>query len=138
MATFLLEIATPERIAYAEEVDMVVVPGVEGQMGILPHHIPLYAQLQEGEVKINKGVEEIFLAIGGGFIEVSKQKVIILVTKAVHADELNEKEILEAKERAERILKEEPEGENRLAMEQLLRSTLVDLKLLQRRKRRVS
>ena len=138
MATFLLEIVTPDRVAYSEQVDMVVVPGLEGQMGILPHHIPLFAQLTHGEVKIVKGKEDIYLAIGGGYVEVMKDKVEVLVTRAKHTDELDEKEILEARARAEKILKEKPEGEDMEAAEQLLRSTLVDLKLFSRRKRRAS
>lgn len=138
MSTFLLEIVTPDRVAYSEQVNKVVVPGIEGQMGILPHHIPLFSQLTHGEVKIVKGNEDIYLAIGGGFIEVTKEKVEVLVTRAAHADELNEKEILEAKARAEKILKEKPENEDLEAAEQLLRSTLVDLKLFSKRKRRVS
>lgn len=137
-STFLLEIVTPERVAYSEEVDMVVVPGSNGYLGILAHHVPLFAQLIEGEVKIVKQDEEYFLSIGGGFIEVSKEKTTILVTKAYHADELNEKEILKAKGEAERILKEKPVGEDLEAAHRILRSTLVDLKVVRRRRRRSS
>ena len=133
-----LEIITPERIAYTDTVDMVTVPSVMGTMGVLPKHIPLFAQLQEGELKIKKGSEDYFLSIGGGFIEVTKEKVIVLVTRAVNAKELNEKEILEAKQRAEEALKEKPTGEVFIAAQTLLRQTLVDLKILRRRRRTVN
>lgn len=136
MSTFLLEIITPERIAYQEHVDMVVVPSADGVLGILPHHVPLFAPLIEGEVKIQQGKEDLFLSIGGGFVEVTKDKVYILVTKALHADELKEHEIRLAKEKAEKILKEKPAGEDLLVAERLLRSTLIDLKVLERRRHR--
>ena len=136
MPTFPLEIITPERIAYQEQVEMVVVPGSDGYMGILPHHISLFSLLTEGEIKIKKENEDYFLSIGGGFVEVTQEKVRILVTKALHAHELNEQEILQAKERAEKILKEKPVGEDLEAAVQLLRSSLVDLRVLGRRKYR--
>lgn len=136
--SLLLEIITPDRIAYTDSVEMVTVPGVLGTMGVLPKHIPLFAQLSEGELKIKKGTEDYFLSIGGGFIEVTKEKVIVLVTRAVHAKELNEKQILEAKKRAEEALKEKPTGQPFIVAQTLLRQTLVDLKILRRRSRVVN
>ena len=133
-----LEIITPERIAYTDTVDMVTVPGVMGTMGVLPKHIPLFAQLTHGELKIKKGDDNYYLSIGGGFIEVTKEKVIVLVTRAVNAKELNEKEILEAKQRAEEALKEKPTGEAFITAQMLLRQTLVDLKILRLRRRTVN
>lgn len=135
MSSFLLQITTPERIAYQEEVSMVIVPGSDGAMGILPHHIPLFATLTEGEIKIYKGEEDFYLSIGGGFIEVTREKVTILVTKAVHAHELNESEILRAKEQAEKALREKPQGEDFKIAASLLRSSLIDLRVLTRRRR---
>jgi len=136
MGTFKLEIVTPERVAYAEEVEMVVAPSKLGTIGVLPHHTPLFAELIEGELKIKKGKEDFFFSIGGGFIEVTPQKTIILVTRALHADELNEQEILEAKKRAEQALKEKPKGAALEATRSLLRSSLVNLKVLRRRRHR--
>ena len=138
MNTLHLEIITPERIAYQEDVNMVTVPGAQGYMGILPHHVPLFSSLIHGEVKIIKGDEEIFLSIGGGFIEVTKKNVTVLVTKASHADELNEQEILRAKEKAEEILREKPSREAVEYAAQMLRGTLVDLEVLRRRARKSS
>ena len=88
--SFLLEIITPERKAYEETVDSVSVPTSQGHIGILAHHIPLFTLLSEGEIKIAQGNREFFLAIGGGFAQISGNRVSILVTRAGHADELNE------------------------------------------------
>lgn len=134
MSTILLEIITPERIAYTNEVDMVVAPGILGALGILPKHIPLFSQLVEGEVKIKKGQDIFYLSIGGGFLEVIKNKVMILVTRAVNATELNEQEILSAKRAAELALKQKPAGQAYLSAQAILRQSLFDLKILRRRK----
>jgi F-type H+-transporting ATPase subunit epsilon len=131
-----LEIVTPERVAYTDTIDMVTVPGVDGVLGILPRHAPLFAQLQEGEVKIKKGNQELFLSIGGGFIEVTKDKVMILVTQAKHADELNETEINQAKQKAVEALKQKITPQEKLIAQAMLRQSIVDLSLLRKRKSR--
>ena len=82
MVSFLLEIITPERIAFTDQVSLVTAPTTSGIVGILPHHEPFFTRLAEGEIKINKGEEEYFLAIGSGFMEVTGEKVVILVTSA--------------------------------------------------------
>lgn len=130
-----LEIVTPEQVAYTDDVDLVSVPSVEGRLGILPKHVPLFAQLTEGELKIKKGNEEFFLSIGGGFVEVTREKVIILVTRAVNAEALNEVEILKAKQSAEEALNHPVSRDAAQAAEVMLRQTIVDLKILQRRKK---
>ncbi|MBI4058602.1 ATP synthase F1 subunit epsilon [Candidatus Gottesmanbacteria bacterium] len=137
METFLLELITPDRIAFSEKVDMVVVPGVLGAMGILPRHEPLFAQLSEGELKIIQGINELYLSIGGGFIEVTKEKVIVLVTRAVRAHELNEQEIIKAKEEATEALKQKPSGKALETARISLRQSLVDLQVLRRRKKAI-
>src|SRR5690242_9817698 len=100
MVKFLLEIITPARQAFSEQVDMVVVPTTSGIVGVLAHHEPLFSSLTEGEIKISSAGKEYFLSIGGGFMEVGKDKVSILVSRAVHADELNEAEIKKAQQAA--------------------------------------
>ncbi len=132
---FLLEIVTPERIAYSSQVDMVVAPGVKGAFGVLPRHMPLFSQLVEGEIKIKSGSDEIFLAVGGGFLEVTPEKVIVLVTRAVNARELNEQDILKAKKGAEEALKQKPTGKELVQARALLRQSLVDMQVLRRRKK---
>lgn len=136
MNTLTLELITPERIAFEDsEVLSVTVPSEDGQMGILPYHTPLLAKLTDGEMKITKKGEEFFIAIGGGFVEVRNNKVTILVTRAVHADELNEKEILDAQKRAQEVLKAKPTDDSFVEAQNLYRRSLIDLKVLRRRLR---
>lgn len=129
-----LVIITPDRIAYKEDVDAVSVPSVTGQLGILPRHIGLLTPLTEGEIKIRKGKDELFLAIGEGFLQVGREATKILVTRAAHAQELDERRILEARREAERALAEKAPEEEAARYRALLRSTLVDLKVLRRHK----
>ncbi|NIN69683.1 MAG: ATP synthase F1 subunit epsilon, partial [Anaerolineae bacterium] len=77
-----LSIVTPERRVYVEDVDMVIAPGVEGQLGILPHHAPLLAALTHGELRVKRGDEEEGFAISGGFLEVRPDQVIVLANTA--------------------------------------------------------
>lgn len=134
MSTFLLEIITPERIAFQGEVEMVTVPSVTGTLGILAGHVPLFTQLTEGELKIVQGKEEFYFSLGEGFMEVASSKVSVLVTRALHADEIDEEKVLAAKKEAEEILAQKPSGISFQASQSLLRSTLFDLKVLRRRR----
>lgn len=134
MSTFLLEIVTPERIAFSDQVTMVTAPSTTGVIGILAHHVPLFTSLSEGEVKITKEKEEFFLAIGGGFLEVSPQKVILLVTSAFHAEELNEKEIDDAKRHAEEALRLRPTGTALIDAQSLYKRSLIALKVAKRKR----
>lgn len=129
MSTFLLEIITPQRIAFSDQVVMVTAPSSSGVVGILPHHEPLFTRLVEGELKIAKDKEEFFLVIGGGFMEVTPEKTVILVTDAVHAHELNEKEVLEAQKRAEDALKAKPTGTQLIEAQNLFRRSTIALKV---------
>ena len=138
MSTFHLEIITPERLAYEDEVEMVTAPTAMGVVGILPNHVPLFSRLIEGEVKVTKGKEEYFLAIGGGFVEVTKQRVCILVSRAVHAHELNEMEIKKAQERAREALDSGVKGYQLREAQLLLRRSLLEMKVLRRRRRSLS
>lgn len=137
MSTFQLEIITPERIAFTDEVEMMTVPSASGVIGVLPHHVPLFARLVEGEVKITKKGEESFLAIGGGFLEVTPAKVVILVTAAMHAHEINEQEVLQAKKRAEEALKTKPTGVEYIRAAALFRQAEIALKVFKKRKYKV-
>ncbi|MBI3980421.1 ATP synthase F1 subunit epsilon [Candidatus Microgenomates bacterium] len=136
MSGFLLEIITPERIAFSEKVEMLTAPASEGEVGILPHHEAYFTLLKEGELKILNNNEEIFLSIGGGFLEVTALKTTVLVSKAVNAEEINEEEVKKAREAAERAIKEGVKGEDLLTAQRLLRSSLIDYKVLQRRRAR--
>ncbi|MFD0714907.1 F0F1 ATP synthase subunit epsilon [Paenibacillus sp. GCM10027626] len=104
MSTFLLEIVTPERKVYAEDVDMVIVKGTEGEMGILPNHVPLVTPLNIAPVRIKKGRSEEVLAVNGGFVEVRKEKVVILAESAELAGDIDVDRAKAAKQRAEQRL----------------------------------
>ena len=133
MNHFLLEIITPDRLAYSDSVDMVTVPSSTGIIGLLADHVPLFSRLVEGEVKITKGDEEFFLAIGGGFMEVTKTKISILVSRAMHAKELNEAEILKAQTRAKEAIAHGVKGDELREAHALMRRTILDMKILKRR-----
>ena len=135
MSTFRLEIITPEKIAFQAPVDYLSVPSKEGVLGILAGHEPLFSLLSEGELKISAKGEETFLAIGGGYLEVTRDKVVVLVSNAVKADEINEQEVLNAKKRAEEALEQKPEGEALIDAQAMFRRSQIALKVLKRRKR---
>ena len=104
MSTFLVEIVTPERKVYAEQANMVVVTGLEGQLGIMPNHIPLVTPLRIAPVTIKRDGNSDVIAVNGGFIEVRKDKVVILAESAELADEINIERAEAAKQRAEQRL----------------------------------
>jgi F-type H+-transporting ATPase subunit epsilon len=101
-----LEIVSPERLAYTDEVDMVIVPGIDGQLGILPHHTRLISALGVGELRIKKGGTEQSMLISGGFVEVRPDKVIVLADLAEHSDDIDEARAVEARRRAEAELEQ--------------------------------
>ncbi len=100
------EIITPERVVLKDEIDQVTLPTAEGEITVLPNHIPLIAVLRPGEIVAKKGKEEIAMSCSGGFIEVTGDKVLILADTAEKAEELVEAEIEKARERAQKILEE--------------------------------
>jgi len=101
-----LEIVSPERRAFADDVDMVVVPGADGQLGILPHHTRLISALGTGELRIKKGGTEQILFISGGFVEVRADKVVVMADLAEHSDEIDEQRAIDARKRAEAELEQ--------------------------------
>jgi F-type H+-transporting ATPase subunit epsilon len=101
-----LEIVTPEQKIYSDDVDSVVIPGVEGELGVLPEHVPLMTQLLPGELRVLKGGEELRLAVGEGFVEIGPDKVAVLTDMAVKESEIDESAAEEAVQRAEAAMKE--------------------------------
>ena len=95
-----LEVITAERQVYAEEVDMVLAPGAEGELGILPHHAPLMTALQPGELLIRKDGEETYLAVTGGFLEVMDNVVTVLADACERSEEIDEERARVAVEQA--------------------------------------
>ena len=104
MSTFLLEIVTPERRVYAEQVDMISVKGAEGELGILPNHIPLVTPLKVAPVIVKQGGKQHYIAVNGGFMEVRKDKVVILAESAELPEQIDVIRANEAKTRAEQRL----------------------------------
>jgi F-type H+-transporting ATPase subunit epsilon len=130
MAGLRLDIVTAERSVYSEEVDMVIAPGVEGQLGILPHHVPLMTRLQAGELRIKKGGQEESLAISGGFLEVRPDRVVVLADAAERAEEIDVARAEEAKRRAqERLAAKYAPGVDVARAEAALRRALARLKV---------
>jgi len=136
MSPVRLDIVTAERVVYSEEVDIVVAPGVLGQLGILPHHAPLMTTLEPGELKVRKGGEEYSLVISGGFLEVRPDRIIILADAAERAEEIDIARAEAAKQRAQQRLTH-PTPEVDLAQaEAALRRSLARLKVAEKRRRR--
>jgi len=132
-----LDIVTAERVVFSEDVDVVVAPGVEGQLGILPHHAPLMTTLQVGELRVRKGGEEFSLAISGGFLEVRPDRVIVLADTAERAEEIDVARAEEAKRRAEeRLLERRVPGIDAARVEAALRRSLARLKVVEKRRKR--
>ncbi len=136
MSSIRLDIVTAERLVFSEDVDVVVAPGVEGQLGILPHHSPLMTMLQPGELRVRKGEEEFSLAISGGFLEVRPDRVIVLADTAERAEEINIVRAEEAKRRAQEELGRRIPEVDAAQVEAALRRSLIRLKVAERRKKR--
>lgn len=135
MSTLHLDIITPERIIYSDEVEMVVAPGAEGELGILPHHTPLFTQIKPGEIKIKKGGQETFLAVTGGFLDVAPQsKVTILADYAIRSEEIEIARAEEAKKRAEELMREKKSKQEFALVEAELRKAILELKVARRRR----
>jgi F-type H+-transporting ATPase subunit epsilon len=100
----LLEIVTPERLAYSDTVDAVNLPGIEGELGVLPHHAPLVSMLGVGELRIRKGGAEESFAIVGGFLQVRPDKVVVMAETADMASEIDLEKAQQARREAEQAL----------------------------------
>ncbi len=96
-----LEIVTPDARVYTDTIDSVVIPTVEGEVGILPGHIPLLTQVEDGELRVTKGTETLLLAVSGGFAEVEGDRVHVLAEHAISEEKIDEKAVEEALKRAE-------------------------------------
>ena len=101
-----LEIVTPEARVYSDTIDSVVIPTVEGEIGILPGHIPLLTQVADGELRVTKGTTTTYLVIGGGFAEIDGDKVSVLAERAIAEEQIDEKFVEEAMRRAEHAIRE--------------------------------
>ncbi len=132
-----LQIITPEKIIYADEVSEVVAPAVDGEIAILPNHINLLTQIIPGELIIKKETSTESLAITGGFLEINNNKINILADYAIKAQDIEEAHALEAKKRAEKIMSEKTtEKDFKIAQGELIKAIL-ELRISAKHKRRI-
>ena len=131
-----LEIVTPERLAYSDQVDAVVLPGSEGELGVLPHHAPLVTTLGIGELRIRKGGTEESFAIVGGFLQVRPDKVVVMAETADMASEIDLEKAQEARREAEQALESGyHEGADLSAARAALQQALLRIRVAERRYR---
>ncbi len=134
MATLRLEIVTPEKSVYSDDVDLVVLPGVEGEMGIYPMHVPLMTQIAPGELVVTKGREVQHLAVGEGFVEITQSRVNVLTDMAIEAQQIDESLVEAAVKRAQERLAEGNLGDEEVAAVQAaLQKSLAQLHVKRRR-----
>lgn len=137
MAKLSVEIVTGERVVYTEEgVDMVVAPGVDGSLGILPRHAPLITLLANGELRIKKGGQEQSIVVFGGYLEVTPEKVIVLADAAEKAEEIDVDRAQAARNRAQELKSKRESGVDLAEAELSLRRAAVRLRVGQRRSAR--
>jgi F-type H+-transporting ATPase subunit epsilon len=127
-----LEIVTPEAKIYSEDVDMVTLPGVEGEMGIYPMHVPLLTQVAPGEVIATRSGQQFHLAVGEGFVQVTGDRVAIMTDMAIKAEDIDETKAEEARKRAEARLREKLSEEEMAAVNASLVNSLAQLKVKRR------
>jgi F-type H+-transporting ATPase subunit epsilon len=130
--TLRLEIITPEEVVYSEDVDLVTLPGVEGQLGIYPQHIRLMTQMEPGEMIVHKNGQDSFLAVGEGLVEIRGDRVSIVTDMAVAADRIDEAKVEEARQRAAARLREKISDEEVASVNASLARSLAQLKVKRR------
>jgi F-type H+-transporting ATPase subunit epsilon len=131
-STLRLEIVTPKATVYSEDVEMVTLPGVVGQMGVYPQHVPLMTQMVPGEIIVRKDGHELFIASGEGLIEITGNSVSILTDLAVAAERIDEAKAEEARRRAEARLREKLSDEEVATVNASLARSLAQLHVKRR------
>lgn len=133
--TLKLEIVTPEGVTYSEDVEVVTLPGSEGEMGIYPNHVPLMTQVVAGEVIARRQGRDEWLAVGDGFVEITGNRVAVLTDMAVKAENIDEAQAEEARRRAEARLAEKLDDEEAAMVSAALAHSLAQLKVKRRQHR---
>jgi F-type H+-transporting ATPase subunit epsilon len=133
MATLKLEIVTPEKTAYSEDVEMVTLPGSEGELGVYPNHVPLLTTLNPGELRVLKGGKETYLAIGEGFVEITAIAVSVLTDMALEPSVIDESAAEAAVARAQAAMKDDLGAEEVAAVQASLQKALAQLHVKRRR-----
>ena len=134
-ATLKLEIVTPEKLVFSEDVELVSLTGADGDMGIYPEHMPLMTQLASGEVIVRKGAQDISLAVGDGFVQVTRERVAILTDMAIKAEDIDEARAEEAVRKAEARLAQKLSDEEAATVQAALAHATAQLKVKQRHKK---
>ena len=131
-ATLKLEIVTPEAKIYSEDVDMVTLPGIEGELGVYPMHVALMTEIVSGELIARKGGKDHILAIGEGFVEITGDRVAVMTDMAIKSDDIDESKAEEARRRAEARLAEKLSDEESATVQAALAHSLAQLKVKRR------
>jgi F-type H+-transporting ATPase subunit epsilon len=132
--TLKLEIVTPQAIVFSEDVNMVTLPAIEGEIGVYPQHLRLITQLVPGEIVVSKDGHERFLAVGEGLVEVTSDRVAIVTDMAIPAEKIDEARADEARQRAEARLREKISDEEVATVNASLVHALAQLQVKRRRK----
>jgi len=130
--TLKLEIVTPDAKTYSEDVEMVTLPGAEGEMGIYPMHVPLMTQIVAGEVSVRKDGRDYFLAVGDGFVKITGDQVAVMTDMAIRAENIDEAKAEEARKRAEARLAETLDEADTALFTAALAQSLAQLKVKRR------
>jgi F-type H+-transporting ATPase subunit epsilon len=133
MATLRLEIVTPEQTAYSEDVEMVTLPGVEGELGVYPNHVPLLTTLKPGELRVMRGGRASYLAVGEGFVEIRGDAVSVLTDMALEPEKIDVTAAEEAVARAQAAMKEDHGAEEVAMISASLQKALAQLHVKRRR-----
>jgi len=133
MATLRLEIVTPDTTAYSEDVDFVTLPGTEGELGVYPRHVPVLTAIKPGELRVLKGGQETFLAVGEGFVEIKADAVSVLTDMALESEQIDTAAAEAAVERAKAAMKEDHTSEEVAAIEASMAKALAQLRVKRRR-----
>jgi F-type H+-transporting ATPase subunit epsilon len=134
--TLKLEVVTPEGKIFSDDVELVTLPGIDGEMGIFPGHVPLMTQLAAGEVIVRKGGQDSYLAVSDGFVEITGDHVAILADMAIRAENIEEVKAEEARRRAEARLAEHLDSEEVATVEATITYSLAQLKVKRRHPRK--
>jgi len=134
-ATLKLEIVTPEAKTFSDDVEMVTLTGIDGEIGIYPQHMPLMTQLVAGEIIARKDGQNIYLAVGDGFVQVTGERVAILTDMAIRAENIDEAAAAEAQKKAEARLSQKLSDEEAATVHAALAHALTQIKVKQRHKK---
>jgi F-type H+-transporting ATPase subunit epsilon len=133
-STLRLEIITPETVVYSKDVEMVTLPAITGQIGVLPHHVRLMTQMVPGEITVREEGQSSFLAVGGGLVAVTGDRVAILTDMAIAAESIDEAKVEEARQRAAARLREKISAEEVASVNASMARSLAQLSVKRRRR----